>query len=47
MDTRNAASVSLAEALGFERVCTTLGADYFKGLVSDEYRYELHGDGNS
>jgi RimJ/RimL family protein N-acetyltransferase len=42
MDTRNAASVSLAEALGFERVSTTLGADHFKGSVSDEHRYELH-----
>ena len=41
MDTRNAASVSLAEALGFERVGTTLGADHFKGSVSDEHRYEL------
>ena len=46
MDTRNAASVSLAEALGFERVGTTLGADHFKGSVSDEHRYELHVDGN-
>jgi hypothetical protein len=41
MDTRNAASVSLAEALGFGRVGTTLGADHFKGSVSDEHRYEL------
>jgi RimJ/RimL family protein N-acetyltransferase len=41
MDTRNAASVSLVEALGFERVGTTLGADRFKGSVSDEHRYEL------
>jgi RimJ/RimL family protein N-acetyltransferase len=47
MDTRNAASVSLAEALGFERVGTTLGADHFKGLVSDEHRYELHVAENS
>jgi len=47
MDTRNAASVSLLEALGFERVRTTLGADHFKGSVSDEHRYELHVDGNS
>jgi len=43
MDTRNAASVSLSEALGFERVGTTLGADHFKGSVSDEYRYECRG----
>ena len=41
MDTRNAASVALAEALGFERVGTTRGADHFKGSVSDEYHYEL------
>jgi RimJ/RimL family protein N-acetyltransferase len=46
MDTRNAASVSLAETLGFERVGTTLGADHFKGSVSDEHRYELHVAGN-
>lgn len=46
MDTRNAASVSLAEALGFERVGTTLGADHFKGSVSDEHRYELRVDVN-
>jgi ribosomal-protein-alanine N-acetyltransferase len=46
MDTRNAASISLVEALGFERVGTTLGADHFKGSVSDEHRYELHVDGN-
>ena len=45
-DTRNAASVSLAEALGFERVGTTLGADHFKGSVSDEHRYELRVDVN-
>ena len=43
MDTRNAASVALAEALGFERVGMTRGADHFKGSVSDEYRYELRG----
>ena len=41
MDTRNAASVALAEALGFERVGTTPGTGHFKGSVSDEYRYEL------
>jgi len=46
MDTRNAASISLAEALGFERVGTTLGAEHFKGSVSDEHRYELHVDVN-
>ena len=42
MDTRNAASIALAESLGFERVSTTLGADHFKGSESDEHRYELH-----
>jgi RimJ/RimL family protein N-acetyltransferase len=46
MDTRNVASVALAKALSFERVGTTLGADHFKGSVSDEHRYELHVDGN-
>ncbi len=46
MDTRNAGSVSLVEALGFERVGTTLGADHFKGSVSDEHRYELRVDVN-
>ena len=46
MDTRNAASISLVEALGFERVGTTLGADHFKGSVSDEHRYELRVDVN-
>jgi [ribosomal protein S5]-alanine N-acetyltransferase len=46
METRNAASVALAESLGFERVGTTLGADHFKGSASDEHRYELHVDGN-
>jgi RimJ/RimL family protein N-acetyltransferase len=44
MDTRNAASISLAEALGFERVGTTLGAERFKGSVSDEQRCELRVD---
>ena len=41
MDTRNVASIALAEALGFERVGTTIEADHFKGSVSDEHRYEL------
>ncbi len=44
MDTRNAASVSLAESLGFERVGFTPDADHFKGSVSDEFRYELRAD---
>ena len=47
MDTRNAASVALAESLGFERVDTTLGADHFKGSVSDEHRYELRVESDS
>jgi [ribosomal protein S5]-alanine N-acetyltransferase len=46
MDTRNAASIALAESLGFERVGTTSGAGFFKGSVSDEHRYELHVDRN-
>ena len=41
IDTRNTASIRLVEALGFARVATTPGADFFKGATSDEYRYEL------
>jgi RimJ/RimL family protein N-acetyltransferase len=41
IDTRNAASIHLIEALGFTRVVTMRSADFFKGAVSDEYRYEL------
>lgn len=41
IDTRNEASISLVETLGFERVATTKNADFFKGTSSDEYRYEL------
>lgn len=41
IDTRNVASIALSEALGFERVSTTIGADHFKGSISDEFRYEL------
>lgn len=41
IDTRNAASIHLVESLGFTRVATTPHADFFKGAVSDEYRYEL------
>ena len=41
IDTRNIASIRLVEALGFARVATTPSADFFKGAVSDEYRYEL------
>ncbi|HEU4785490.1 MAG TPA: GNAT family N-acetyltransferase [Ktedonobacterales bacterium] len=42
IDTRNVASMQLVEALGFTRAATTPGADFFKGAVSDEYRYELN-----
>jgi ribosomal-protein-alanine N-acetyltransferase len=41
IDTRNTASLRLVEALGFTRVATAPGADFFKGAASDEYRYEL------
>ncbi len=40
IDTRNLASVALVEGLGFTRVATHHAADFFKGAVSDEYRYE-------
>jgi RimJ/RimL family protein N-acetyltransferase len=42
IDSRNAASIHLVEALGFTHVATTSGADFFKGSISNEYRYELH-----
>ena len=41
IDTRNTASNQLVASLGFARVATTPGADFFKGATSDEYRYEL------
>ena len=41
IDTRNTRSIRLAERLGFERQETLVGADYFKGTASDEYRYRL------
>lgn len=41
VDTRNAASCKLLERLSFERVCTRVGADFFKGAKSDEYTYRL------
>ncbi len=44
IDTRNAASIRLVETLGFVRVATVVGADVFKGTVSDEYRYERRGN---
>ena len=40
IDTRNRASIGVVEALGFVRVAERPAADYFKGAVSDEYRYE-------
>jgi RimJ/RimL family protein N-acetyltransferase len=40
IDTRNTASIKLIESLGFQRVATTLDADFFKGATSHEYRYE-------
>lgn len=40
IDTRNSASIALAEKLGFSRVATKLNADFFKDSVSHEYRYE-------
>ena len=42
IDTRNAASMRLVEAPGFMRVATTPAADFFKGAISDTYRYELN-----
>jgi [ribosomal protein S5]-alanine N-acetyltransferase len=41
IDTRNVASISLVETLGFERVAFHKDADHFKGSSSDEYRYEI------
>lgn len=40
IDTRNIASISLVEALGMKRVSKQTNADFFKGAVSHEYRYE-------
>ena len=40
IDTRNTASITLIESLGFQRVATTRHADFFKGATSHEYRYE-------
>ncbi|MGH2409872.1 MAG: GNAT family N-acetyltransferase, partial [Chloroflexota bacterium] len=45
LDTRNAASMHLVEALGFTRVAMTPNADFFKGAASNEYRYELSAPG--
>ena len=40
IDTRNIASISLVEALGFEHTSTRMNADFFKGAKSHEARYE-------
>jgi ribosomal-protein-alanine N-acetyltransferase len=39
IDTRNAASHRLVEAVGFSRVRRIGNADFFKGASSDEYEY--------
>lgn len=44
IDTRNHASIGVVEALGFVRVASRQAADYFKGAVSGEYRYEYQPD---
>ncbi|MQQ99856.1 GNAT family N-acetyltransferase [Glaciimonas soli] len=41
IDTRNIASTSLVEAVGFTQVEFLPQADFFKGEHSDEYRYRL------
>ncbi|NMG05552.1 GNAT family N-acetyltransferase [Brasilonema sp. UFV-L1] len=40
IDTRNVASIKLIKSLGFKHVSTKENADFFKGCVSHEYRYE-------
>ena len=44
IDTRNQASIAVVEALSFARVAEHPAADFFKGSVSDEYRYEFRPD---
>jgi [ribosomal protein S5]-alanine N-acetyltransferase len=41
VDTRNARSIRLLERLGFHKVNTIVGADTFKGSISDEFVFEL------
>jgi [ribosomal protein S5]-alanine N-acetyltransferase len=41
MDTRNVASIKLAESLSFKRAAFLPDAGTLKGMASDEYRYEL------
>jgi RimJ/RimL family protein N-acetyltransferase len=43
VDTRNKASWTLLERLGFRRIAARHAADHFKGASSDEYTYELSG----
>jgi ribosomal-protein-alanine N-acetyltransferase len=41
-DTRNMASQRLLQSLGFQQTQTILGADEFKGSISDEYVFEYY-----
>jgi ribosomal-protein-alanine N-acetyltransferase len=41
LDTHNIASMKLVETLGFKRTAFIPKADTFKGMSSDEFRYEL------
>jgi len=45
IDTRNEASIRWVEALGCQRVKTTLRADFFKGQSSDEVTYSIDRNG--
>jgi len=42
LDTRNIASIQLLTKLSFSRVGYRREADTFKGVISDEYRYERY-----
>ena len=41
VDTRNVASFTLLERLGFVRAATVVAADHFKGAASDEHHFLL------
>lgn len=41
VDTRNARSIALLEALGFEQVTVRLGAEWIGGVLTDEGEYRL------
>ncbi|TAM76468.1 N-acetyltransferase [bacterium] len=41
VDTRNARSIALLRALGFRLAQTVRQADFYKGRVSDEHRFQL------